>query len=825
MNTRILTGSFLALVTAMPVLAQGTGGLEEVVVTAQRREQNLQDIPVSVTAFTGEAIAAGNIKSATDYLSLTPNVSFTEDGQQGSRGMGISVRGVNNLVTGENAFTNSIGNYLDEFSIGSVPNQVANPFLPDMERIEVLRGPQGTLFGRNSLGGAINVITHSPTDQLGGKIILGGEDYENAGEQFNVTAIGNAPLTDTLKARAVVYYEDSSGLVKNVNPAGNDSDHQYVDARLKAVWDVTPDTSVTGTFIYSHQDQGADENVPSGVWDLDTVDTFGVGQPGALPTPANPRDENGNPIGFWRDGNQNKMSHDLDESNKLETFVAIVNVQHQLNDNMRIKWISGVVDATQKRLFDNDLVGDLDLISRTNKYDGISWSTELRLEASGNHMDWVIGGLYAEDQQKQHNNVAISTNPTAAFDVDGNPATPGDAFGFLPPFPFGLGLALNSKKFEVQQMAMFGDITWHLSDDLDIIAGGRFTADHVTNHLESFGIAPSCDFSSLACFDPASGPGPLFFPSFVNFPRPVAEGDDDFTDFAPRLAGHLKVTDDLAIYAVLSKGYKNGGVSVGNNTNNNNVPLVVPFKKETLWNYELGFKSELFDNRVRWNTSIFHTEWSDLQLEAFRFLTPGDLSSNFEGVVSVGSADATGIETEFEWAATDQLTFSGSLGYIDTEITSPEIAQLSGGVFVNLQGLDVPKSPPLTASLSGEYRWPMLTGEAWIRLEFIHRDGQYSDVEALTWEQHHAVPGGLVTAGGGIIPNTGSFPYKTPDYDLLNLRAGFDWNDWGFNFYIQNLTDEEYYTGTQENFGISGIRLRPHPRFFGGSVSYSFGGI
>ena len=207
------------------------------------------------------------------------------------------------------------------------------------------------------------------------------------------------------------------------------------------------------------------------------------------------------------------------------------------------------------------------------------------------------------------------------------------------------------------------------------------------------------------------------------------------------------------------------------------------------------------------------------------FPDAGDLSTNFEQVVSAENADATGIETEFLWVPTDQLTFSGSLGYLDTEITSPTTAQLTGGINVDLLGLQVPKSPELSASLAGEYRWPMMTGEAWLRLEYIHRDGQYSDIEALTWEQHHATPGGTVTQGGGVIPNTGSFPYKTPDYDLLNLRAGFDWDQWAFSFYIQNLTDEEYYTGTQENFGISGIRLKPHPRFFGGSVSYSFGGI
>ena len=131
---------------------------------------------VRITADTiDNAIERGNIKSAIDYLALTPNVSFTEDGQTGSRGLGISVRGVNNAVSGENAFVNTVGIYLDEFSVASVPNQVANPMLPDMARVEVLRGPQGTYFGRNSLGGALNLVTNKPSDELEGQI--GGRLY------------------------------------------------------------------------------------------------------------------------------------------------------------------------------------------------------------------------------------------------------------------------------------------------------------------------------------------------------------------------------------------------------------------------------------------------------------------------------------------------------------------------------------------------------------------------------------------------------------------------------------------------------------------------
>ena len=161
--------------------------LEEILVTAQRRVQNLQEVPISVTAFTGATLERRNIKSAVDYLAITPGVSFTEDGQTGSRGMGIGIRGINSMVTGENAFVNSIGIYLDDFSVASVPNNVANPNLADMERVEVLRGPQGTYFGRNAVGGALNLTSKKPTDEFEAEIIAGGETYEDAGDQYNIT--------------------------------------------------------------------------------------------------------------------------------------------------------------------------------------------------------------------------------------------------------------------------------------------------------------------------------------------------------------------------------------------------------------------------------------------------------------------------------------------------------------------------------------------------------------------------------------------------------------------------------------------------------------
>ena len=795
-----------AIINSAPVFAQDDGvTLEEILVTAQRREQNLQEVPVSVTAFTGATLEQRNIKSAIDFLALTPNVSFTEDGQTGSRGLGIAIRGINNLVSGENAFVNSIGIYLDEFSVASVPNQVANPMLPDMERVEILRGPQGTFFGRNALGGALNLTTKKPTDELGGEVIVGAETYEDAGDQYNVTGIINFPVSDNFALRGVVYYETSDGFVENACASGadaascpaaaengftpngaDDSGHDYSMFRLHALWTPSDRLSILASVVYTDEEQDTDENVPSGVQDLDSLGSFGLSQavdPGT---------------GFWPE-NQNRLSHDLNEKTENKSTVGILNIAYELNDTMNLKWISGLIDASTDRLFDNDLAGGADTLVRTNSYDGDSWSSELRLEISEDKYDFIAGVLYARDKQKQDNDVAVSSQPTATV----------GGVGWLSPFPEGLGLLLNHKNWEVESVAVFADFTYRLNDKWDLVVGGRYTDDDVTNELASFGIAP----------EPGCPGAP---PCFENFPREPVSEDESFDDFSPRFVVRYTFTDDINMYGTVSKGYKAGGVAVGNNTNADGQPgFGIPFSEEELWNYEIGFKSELWDNRVRLNGSVFYLQWDDLQMESFRLLTPSDLSSSFEQTINIDEAEGTGAELELVAAVTERITIVSSVGYLDTEIKSDTTAEITGGFKVELEGLDIPKAPELTFNFSGEYRHPFGDNEAWVQLEFVHRDGQFSDIEGLTYQQTDG-PSPDGNPARNSIDTYGDFPFRTPDYDIWNLRAGFDMERWRFTAYIQNLGEEEYYTGTQENFGVSGMRLRPHPRTIGASVSYRF---
>jgi len=800
---RRLTASILALATILPFMPQAFAQdavLEEITVTAQRREQSLQDVPIAITAFSGDDLAKQNITGATEYLALTPNVSFTEDGQSGSRGLGLSIRGINNLVSGENAFINSIGMYIDDFSVTSVPNQIANPFLPDMERVEILRGPQGTYFGRNSVGGALNLTTKAPTDQLEGSVRMGAETFDGAGEQFNLTGVLNLPVTESFALRGVVYYEDSTGRVENAcatgagaaacpasaengfTPNGTpDSGHEYLMARIKASWDIGDSTNATFTLIYNDESQGTDENVPSGILDIDSADSFGLTaalDPGT---------------GFWPD-NRKMLSHDQQEANDLETTVGILNIRHTFGNEMTLHWITGFIDATQDRLFDNDLIGGADTLARTNLYEGNSVSTELRLENSGDTIDWIVGFLYASDEQTQENNVAIASNATAT----------NGGVGWLPPFPPGLGLALNNKSFDVESIAVFADFTFHAGDQWDITIGGRYTDDQVDNSLAAFGIAPSC----------GCGPSdPAFFPSFVNFARPVSTASSSFTDFAPRLAVTYAASDDVNIYGVVSKGYKAGGNSVGNQTNISGDPAFsIAFDPETLWNYEVGIKSEMADNRVRINASLFFLRWEDFQMEAFRFLTPGDLSSNFEQAVNIEEAEASGAEIELIAVLGDYWTVGGAIGWLDTEITSDSTAEITGGAVVELQGLVIPKAPERTSNIYAEFRYPFSENNWWFRGEIISRKGQYSDIEGLTNQQ---------TLSFREVGEN-EFPYLSPDYTVVNVRGGIEWQRFGVVVYVQNALDENYYTGTQENFGVSGIRLRPHLRTIGGAVNFNF---
>lgn len=854
----MILGGFLAGQSVTPVFAQDNeNALEEVIVTAQRREQNLQVVPISVTAFTAAQLERSNITEAAQYLSLSPNVSYSEDGQQGGkRGISVSMRGVSNINTDESAFIQSIGIYLDEFSVASTANVTLNPQLLDLERVEVLRGPQGTFFGRNAVGGALNLTTKKPTDRVEGMIRVGARSFDGDSEQYDIGLVGNAPVTDTFFLRGVVYYEDSGGVVENVVPNGGDSGHDYTMLRGAARWLPTEDTMVDFMVMYSEENQGLDEAVHSGVWDADTVATFFLNNPNDPNAITSAIDKG---IGFWPN-NKNKVAHSaIGERNDLETTIAVLNLSHSFSDNLTLKSITGLIDTSRVKVFDNDLVPE-DIVRRYEGVDGSSWSTELRLEFSNDKIDWINGVLYSDDEIKDAPNASfpggglgVVTGVTTGLDLGdslapvpgGNPNVPivGPGWvdfaltGALPPL-FNLGspdspfflwmltpdgqpplcLGCSTRRNTLESFALFSDFTWHATDRLDLTVGGRYTMDDVGGSYTGYGL-----FRKPRIPDP-SDPSGLTPVSTTN--------DDDWNDFAPRFSVGYQVNDDARLYSTVSKGYKAGGFTLGFNSANG-TEINETFNDETLWNYEVGFKTEWLDNRLRLNGSAFYLDWSDLQLETFFFAVPGDASSNIAKTINVRDAEATGFELEFVAAPTDNLTLSGGLGVLDTEITSNDFARLSGNLNVSLQGEPLPRAPEFSANLAADYRWSIGSNEAFVRAEYIYKDTQFSTIEDVTYRQSSnalvllnpllpATPDNVV---GQIPDRSDGFPFKTPTTHLFNLRAGYLISDsWEIAGFIENVTDEDYYTGAGDNFGLAGIRLKPHPRVFGMTVSFRFGG-
>ena len=244
--------------------------LSEVTVTAQRQAQNIQDVPISMTAFTQEDLEQNGLSEVKDYFMFTPNVSFTEDGENGERSVGISIRGVSDFassLTNIGALSSSFGIYLDEFNVANSAVRVTNPELKDLQSVEVLRGPQGTFFGRNATGGALNLTTALPSDKMVYEFAGGYGTYGT----WNASIMANVPLADNFFVRAVAWQEESDGFIKNLSTTGNDASYKHTNVRGSARWLVNERITADLSLMQTRSDDGADTNVNSGVLDVDTL--------------------------------------------------------------------------------------------------------------------------------------------------------------------------------------------------------------------------------------------------------------------------------------------------------------------------------------------------------------------------------------------------------------------------------------------------------------------------------------------------------------------------------------------------------------------------
>ncbi|MBS0417900.1 MAG: TonB-dependent receptor [Proteobacteria bacterium] len=728
--------------------------LQEIVVTAERRTETLQNLPVSASVFDSSALEKAKVMEAKDYLQFTPNITFTEDGQVGPRGIQIAIRGVGNINISDNPQQASIGYYIDDLNVGAVAGGTINPQLQDVERVEVLRGPQGTYFGRNALGGAINIATKKPDAKPYFEVGAGYGSFDT----YDLRGVANLPILDNLFLRVVAAYEDSAGIIKNVNPSGA-RNSGYTDKHVRVALRYVPTDRLTIDLstTYTKEDAGLDATVPSGVVDLDTKQT--LGQP----------DMQGFSQGLdFYPQNQRWVNHNSPEYNRNKVEITNGRINYA-GDGFAVTSITGYLYSENGRLFDQDLLS-ADLFRRINNWHTSSFSEELRVQSNGTSpFQWTIGGIYARDYYYQFNDIFVG-NDIAYTD----PAT-GVTTQFLPPFVhFGFPLNENNTELTTRSTAGFAEGSYDFTDKWTVTLGARFTRDQVSNR----------NFGVLA----------------FNHPVPDASGARDFTDFAPRLVLKYRVTPNVSTYATVSTGYRAGGVDINNG-------VTTAFQPEKLRNYEIGVKSNLADNHLRINASLFYLDWKDLQVQTDYLSNPNDISSSVQKTLNASSADSKGIELEVQALPVRGLELGFGGGYLDAHFKSFRDAVVHGGASADLSGQPLPKAAKWSLSSNGQYTMPLTASasvQGFVRLEGVYRS---------------SVAGNLDATAAPLI-GLPSFPYQEPSYAVFNLRLGTTTDHLRIEAYAENLFDRSYYNGTFDHFGLGGIRLRPHPRVFGARFTY-----
>lgn len=649
---------------------------DEIIVTAQRRTESIQDVPIAITAISGDLLKAQNVQSVEDYFALTPNVSFQSNGSRDRRD--LSIRGISNQLNPlADVRQGSYAFYIDEFNVAA---GTSNPQIVDLERIEVLRGPQGTYFGRNSVGGAINVITNKPVDEWEGEVELGYSSFDT----WRAQGVLNVPVAPGILAiRASGQYEESDGYIKNINPIGGGNDSRYYTGRVQARF--TPLENLTWDFTYSASDErvGMRNGVPTGYLTATWRAVYYGNRPGDIADPDG--------VGFYPE-NRTRVNFNRPQrvGSKFDYFstravwdfdvAALTAVFGHLNADV---FNFGDVDGGSPDFFYEDLI-----VNRK------STSGELRLQSQGaNVFDWSIGTSVGRDTGK---------TDQSTFHGAQSPLCPAATGGRCE----GLEVTGLDSDSSTNYFALFGQGTYNITDQLSATVGLRYSYERTENLSETRSNTIVTGINDRAA---------------------------DFEDISPKFTVSYKPRPGLLFFATASKGFKSGGTQITNNVN-----LPNSFEPETLWNYELGTKFDLLDGRMRVDITGFYMDWKDVQQTVrFQFIDPvTGLLRSVSGIENAASAKSYGIEGSFDLRVTDELRVSANAGYNKSEFGNYPNA-LIDGVVIDISGRTLVNAPRWTLGAQAQYTVPVTTDfDGFVRAEWNFRDKMLSTPLAYRYNEY-----------------------------------------------------------------------------------------
>ncbi|UTA47465.1 TonB-dependent receptor [Simiduia sp. 21SJ11W-1] len=798
---------------ALPTLAQDDANfaLEEIVVTAQKRAESVDDVPITINAFAAEGVRDLGAQNVNDLGTFIPGVETNVgDTSQAS----FTIRGISTNDFGSGSDP-AVAVYVDGVYTGHGGSALVN--FNDIDRVEVLKGPQGTLFGRNAAAGAISISTKAPSQETEGYADVQVGNYNKQ----KISLGFNTGLTDTLALRVSGYVNSRDGFIKNASNTGIADDNLWVEDDQGLVgallWQPTENTDITLRADYNKEDSDGPigssftlaENEDQ-LFDNYTTDNAGY----------NDRTIRGTSL---------TISHAMEEY----TFTSITAKRgYEFHQNEE-------EDGTDKARF----FLTTDTIEEQSQF-----SQEFRLNYEDENLKWFVGASYFKDSIDQTYLVDATTitldtfflvdafsdlveNPAAY--VDQNPAFFGGGMqGFLTTgiapqlnsqLPPGISMeavdignatvanldaanggipwqeAMNNSR-ELTSYAVYGDVTYSFSDRLDATLGLRWSKDskdfeiqsNYTNNI----LIPTLTVAGLGSVPTSAVPGlpqaipfGLIFFDEIGAPGNPEKKSDSWSSVDPRLVVNYAMTDDVMLFGSIAKGYKAGGFnSLGDDPS---------FDPEDVLNLEVGVKSKLMDGRMRLNASVYQFDYDNLQI--LKLSGPAGVIPTY----NIKNADAMGRGFEFEWQfmATENLVLGANYGYVFTEYTRYEQFEGDAPGFT-LKGEPLSSMPKNKFNAMGEYSL------------------NFADNLVLRLRGDYNYTGDRVNNSG---VGAGQ---EIEGFQVINARATLenDAGDWSVALYANNLLDEEYLWdigGTGDGLG-SPVATRGMPRMYGVQARYNF---
>lgn len=712
--------------------------LERIMVTSQRRVENLQSTPLSVFAVGAGRIAELGVNEPQTLSDFVPNVSMGDGTGRGSGGSQFTIRGVGEARISP-VLDPAVGIYIDDVYYGRP--QTAFLKLLDIDKVEVLRGPQGTLFGKNSTGGALRYITQKPRfDDMLGYVKTTVGNYN----RLDVKGAVNLPLSDEFAIRMSAAALSRDGFVKRLsdNQALGNENTNYGSVQFR--W--RPEANLDIHLGVDYTKRNADDGPTK------LIDYFGYNGAADVGGGAS----TGNWNRFWGDtpfAYAPEIPSSLYEIagtgrpgiNNSESTGVSLNINYLFDNGVTFKSITGYrsVDeyldrdpddqANAYTYFDDITEEGTDFLSQELQLSGLSFD---------NRLNWVTGVFYSKDKPFK---VEFADRSGMARDS------------------YGAIIANDNAQQETRSFGVYAQGTYDVTEQLALTLGLRYTRDDKTYTLSQVTFWDQ----TLADFAEQLGAGTLT-PTSPCDPRPTGScvsqepvsGGDVFSSTTPRFALEYQWTDDVMTYVSASKGFKAGG------TNDSVADIDTPFQPEELWSYEAGIRSEFLNNRARLNLTYFDMDYEGKQITVAP-TSDYELACYNRCTTNAGDASISGWEMEAQFAATQNLQLHANVGLLDAEWTS-----VIPGAGVSL-GTPFARTPELSYNLGGRYNFELDNGMALVAsVDYAYKDEQQSSPQEST-------------------------TLTIPEYNLLNLRLSIlsPSGDWSVSLFCSNCANEEYITG------------------------------